>query len=139
MLVRIVFGKLLSGHVLSEGQTLERMAWGKKNCPYDAGGVGRLVVKSYLGNIQIEKALFCKGPLLKGLPLLGSYLVESSAQGLVVASSLLDPNWSGPAQGANSTSLDFKQFSRVAKIVLRAPRQLLALFPAFDRFGLISS
>ena len=73
------------------------------------------------------------------LPLLGSYLVESSAQGLAVTSSLLDPNSSGPAQGANSTSLDFKQFSRVAKIVLRAPKQLLALFPAFDRFGLINT
>ena len=33
MLVRIVFGKLLSGHVFSEGQTLERMAWGKKTAP----------------------------------------------------------------------------------------------------------
>ena len=70
---------------------------------------------------------------------MGSYFFESSAQGLAMESSLLDPNWSGPAQGANSTSLDFKQFSRVAKIVLRAPRQLLALFPAFDRFGLINT
>merc|ERR1712062_679777 len=44
-------------------------------------------------------------PFLRSFSRIIFYLMK---QGLAVASSLLDPNSSGPAQGANSTSLDFK-------------------------------